>query len=188
MAGLIQIAYFLLGLAFNILIYATIARLLLQFYRVSGINPICQLVAKATDFAVLPLRKILPNVRVIDIASIVFLALVIMMKMLVISWLFNSIGSFNPLQLIYLTVFGLIIFPCKFLFFAILIRVISSWINPGLHNPMMQALYVITEPLLRLGRKIIPDISGFDFSPFIISIILILIPLFIASYVPGALY
>lgn len=188
MAGLINVAYFLMQLGFNILIYALIARLLLQYFRVSTTNPICQLVAKFTDFSVLPLRKVLPQAHFIDIASLTALTLFIFLKMLILPWIFNTHGLFSPLQLILLTLLGLIIFPCKFLFFTVLARVLLSWVNPGFHNPLMQAVYVITEPLLRLGRRIVPDISGIDFSPFIIGILLILIPLFLSSYVPSQLY
>ena len=59
----------------------------------------------------------------------------------------------------------LIIQPCNLLFYAIIIRVIMSYANPGWQHPLADFLRLLTEPLLILGRKIIPDISGFDFSP-----------------------
>ncbi|HFD2358171.1 TPA: YggT family protein, partial [Legionella pneumophila] len=40
---------------------------------------------------------------------------------------------------------------------------------------------------LRLGRIIVPDISGFDFSPFIIMVILKIITLFLSASLPWKL-
>ena len=78
----------------------------------------------------------------------------------------------------------LIIQPCNLLFYAILIRVIMSYVNPKWQHPATDFLRIITEPLLILGRKIIPDISGFDFSPIIMMIILKIITLFIGASLP----
>jgi YggT family protein len=50
--------------------------------------------------------------------------------------------------------------------FAILIQVVISWVNPGMYNPIMGLLHSLTEPLLAPARRIIPPVSGLDFSPF----------------------
>ena len=164
MKGLYAVGLFLISILFDIAIYGLILRLSLQFSRVSMHNPVSQAVAKLTNFAVLPLRKILPTSRVIDTASLTLLTGVLFLKMLILPLFYTS--TILPIvYLILFTLIGLIIYPCKFFFFAILIRVVLSWISPGFNNPVVQALYPITEPLLRVGRKIIPDISGFDFSP-----------------------
>lgn len=189
MAGLTQVGLFLISLFFNIAIYMLMARLILQYHRVSAANPICQLIARLSDFAVKPLRKIIPSLRIIDTATLTLLFVVIYIKVMIMTFLFTNIGFLNPLEALTWTVVGLVvIYPCKFFLFAIIIRVILSWVNPGFHNPLMQVVYVITEPLMRYGRQLIPDISGFDFAPFIISVILIVILLFLSSYIPSWLY
>ena len=81
----------------------------------------------------------------------------------------------------------LIIQPCDMLFFAILIRVIMSFVDPNWQGPIADCLRIVTEPLLKLGRKIVPNISGFDFSPFIILMILKVITLFINANLPWRL-
>ena len=59
-----------------------------------------------------------------------------------------------------------------------------SWINPRWQHPLADLLRLVTEPLLRLGRRIIPDISGFDFSPYVMLIMLKVITLFISESLP----
>ena len=46
------------------------------------------------------------------------------------------------------------------LFYMILIRVIMSFVNPHWQGPLADFLRLLTEPLLKLGRRVVPDISG----------------------------
>jgi YggT family protein len=52
-------------------------------------------------------------------------------------------------------------------FFAIIIRAVLSWVNPGSYNPAVSLLYSLTEPLLRIGRRLLPPVGGIDLSPLI---------------------
>jgi len=51
--------------------------------------------------------------------------------------------------------------------FAILIRVLLSWVRIDPYNPLVQILYQITEPILAPFRKLIPPAAGMDFSPIV---------------------
>jgi YggT family protein len=57
--------------------------------------------------------------------------------------------------------------------FAILIRVLLSWINvnpyrPAIDHPVLQILYRITDPVLEPLRRLIPPIGGtIDMSPIV---------------------
>ena len=57
-------------------------------------------------------------------------------------------------------------------FWAILIQVIISWVNPGSYNPITGLLYSLNEPVLRPARRVLPPMSGFDFSPIVVMIAL----------------
>ena len=111
------------------------------------------------------------------------LVIIELLKFIAIGSLFLGVmmpWGFLPL----FTLADLIVQPCNLLFYAIIIRVILSWTNPFLQNPVADIVRLITEPVLRLGRQIIPIISGFDFSPFIIMIVLKVITLFISASLP----
>jgi len=57
-------------------------------------------------------------------------------------------------------------------FFAIIIRIILSWVGRGVVNPLTSILYLITEPLMAPARRLVPAISGFDLSPIVVLILL----------------
>lgn len=56
-------------------------------------------------------------------------------------------------------------------------RVIFSWVKPDPYNPIVRFLYQITEPLLSKVRRLLPASFfhvGFDLSPLIVFILLML--------------
>ena len=54
-------------------------------------------------------------------------------------------------------------------FFTLIIiaGVLISWITPDPYNPIVQAIYGISEPFLTPFRRFIPSLAGLDFSPLI---------------------
>ena len=55
---------------------------------------------------------------------------------------------------------------------AILIRVLLSWVSPDPFNPIVQFLVRVTDPYLELFRRIIPPIGMMDISPIIALVVL----------------
>ncbi|NLJ76150.1 MAG: YggT family protein [Peptococcaceae bacterium] len=49
----------------------------------------------------------------------------------------------------------------------LLIRIVLSWIRHNPYQPIIRFIYEITEPYLRVFRRIIPTFSNIDFSPII---------------------
>ena len=56
--------------------------------------------------------------------------------------------------------------------FAVFARAMLSWFGSSYHNPASSILNKLTEPLLDICRKIIPDMGGIDFSPLIVLLVL----------------
>ena len=56
--------------------------------------------------------------------------------------------------------------------FIVVGRAIISWVNPDPYNPIVRFLYLATEPVLRYVRRLIPIVSGIDFSPIIVMVAL----------------
>lgn len=56
----------------------------------------------------------------------------------------------------------------------IIIRAVMSWVTPDPNNPLVKALFVVTEPLLKPLRTLVPPsrLGGIDISP-ILAIVLI---------------
>ena len=55
----------------------------------------------------------------------------------------------------------------KILKYAILIRILMSWIRTGHTGHFYRVLYEITEPILRVFRNILPRTGMIDFSPIL---------------------
>lgn len=64
----------------------------------------------------------------------------------------------------------------------IFIRVAFTWISRDLGNPIYRFTYLLTEPLLRPVRNLLPGGGiGLDFSPMIVSFALLLLGQFVSS-------
>lgn len=189
MAGLLSVTYFLAYLFFSLILLLFWLRMFLRYHRVSVVHPISQLVYQLTGPLTRPLeaifyKKYLPRY---DWVCFFYIILIETLKVLIFSLLLYKI----ILPLPYLPLFivaALIIDPCDLLFYALLIRVILSWLNPSWQqHPAADILKIITNPLIRIGHRIIPNISGFDFGPFVMMIVLKVITLFISSSLPLAI-
>ncbi|PIQ81974.1 MAG: hypothetical protein COV76_06085 [Candidatus Omnitrophica bacterium CG11_big_fil_rev_8_21_14_0_20_64_10] len=64
---------------------------------------------------------------------------------------------------------------------AILIRVLLSWVSPDPFNPIVQFLNRITEPVLAPLRRVIPAAGSFDLSPMVVLIGLPILKVFLVS-------
>ena len=53
---------------------------------------------------------------------------------------------------------------------AVIIRVIISWVNPDPYNQFVQFFVKITEPTLGRIRRFIPSLGGIDISPMVLII------------------
>lgn len=187
MSGLTSVGYFLFSVIFGLVIAALWLRIAIRFFRISAINPFCQLIFRVTNPVVDPVSKLfrikaLPGGRYDVIA---FLILIVAEAIKIICLSYFAFGKLMPLVYVVLYILAdLVIQPCDLLFYAIIFRVIMSFANPNWQHPITQVLRTITEPALVLGRRLVPDISGFDFSPYIMLIILTVVTLFIRGSLP----
>jgi YggT family protein len=190
MSGLTAVGLFVVSLFFSLLIFTIWLRMALRYFRISALNPLSQLIHTITDPLVNPVQMVLKQKpkpgQKYDVPAIIVLVLVEILKIFIISLLAFH-GMMNLGYFVLYVLADLIIQPCDMLFFAVLIRVIMSFVNPAWNGPVADFLRILTEPLLKLGRKIIPDISGFDFSPFLVLMILKVITMFINANLPWRL-
>lgn len=189
MLDLTAVGLFVISLFFSIFIFSIWLRVALRYFRISTLNPLSQLIHTMTNPLVLPIQKLTPAPKPgkkYDLAVFIILVLLEVFKIALISLLvFHALMPLGSFLLFVLA--DLIIQLCNLLFYAILIRVIMSFANPNWQSPIADVLRIVTEPFLKLGRKIIPNISGFDFSPFIVLMLLKVITLFINSNLPWRL-
>tara|TARA_Y100000814_G_scaffold85731_1_gene57511 strand:+ start:43 stop:264 length:222 start_codon:yes stop_codon:yes gene_type:complete len=58
-------------------------------------------------------------------------------------------------------------------YYVMLARVLMSWFNPNPYNPIVDAIYRLTEPVLSPIRRVLPSMGGFDLSPLVVFFVLI---------------
>lgn len=161
----LQAGVFLVEMAFGFYLLAVLLRFLFQLLRADFYNPVAQFLVTLTNPPLLPLRRVIPGLFGIDLASVLLLAALKLAEIYIISWMKDFTPAFAGVvlvglaQLLRLTIYAYIV--------AILARVILSWVNPyGSHgNPATDLLWSLTEPLLRRARRLIPAIGGLDLSP-----------------------
>lgn len=187
MSGFIAVGHFLTDLIFGLVLLVLWARIFLRFYKISPLHSISKVINTFTDPLVKPIAGLIPTKKShpspYDWPCLIVIVIVEIIKFTLLSFLLYK----AMMPLIYLIVFviaDLIVQPCNLLFYIILIRVIMSWVNPNWRHPAADVMKKISDPLLAFGRHLIPDISGFDFSPYIILIILKVITLFMSASLP----
>jgi YggT family protein len=155
-------------------LYVTIIllRFFLQYFRADFYNPLSQMVVKATDPLIKPLRKVIPGFGGIDVSSLLLAYLVILLKFLLFYTVLAQISGLFFYLILY-SVVELLQSILRLFMYLILIRVILSWVSPGgLHNPMVLVIGQISEPLIAKFRGILPPASGFDFAPMLVLLLI----------------
>ena len=171
---------FLIETLFNLYILVLMLRMILQWVGAHFYNPVSQFIVKLTNPVVKPLRQILPPLKGVDLASMIILVALEFIKLFLIIWLKTQMLP-GPIGLIIMAFGDILGVVLSVFFFAIIISVILSWVSPRQYNPLTEILHLITEPLLRPARKIIPPIAGFDISPIPVLIILQFLTMLIAN-------
>jgi len=149
---------------------AVLLRLLLQWVRADFYNPVCQFLVKATNPALVPLRRVIPSIGKLDTASVV-----LMLVLEFISIWFMSLLSpmdWSPAQILLFAAVSLAAMLLWIYFFLIIAMVIVSWFGQAWRHPIIPLIYQLTGPVLRPIQKIIPPISGIDLSPLLLLIII----------------
>jgi YggT family protein len=154
---------FLIDTLFSLYILAVLLRFLLQWCGADFYNPISQFLVKATHPPLKILRRFVPSIGKIDTSSLV---LVFTLQMLDIFFVYVLRGNtINIGALTILSISELISLLINVYVFAVFARAILSWMNPGTFNAAASILATLTEPLLDIFRKVIPDLGGLDLSP-----------------------
>jgi YggT family protein len=162
---------FLIQSIFDLYIFILLLRVVLQWVNTDSRNPLFVLVAKLTNPPLRPICRVIPSLHGIDLAAIILLLSLEMIKIAFLVWL--QINT-TP-HLIGLVVLGfaeLLNQLINIFFYAVIALAILSWISPSANGPLVEILVRISEPLIKPIRGILPSVSGLDFSPLILIVVL----------------
>lgn len=70
---------------------------------------------------------------------------------------------------------------------VVIVAALISWVSPDPRNPIVRALYAVTEPLFRPFRKLLPPYrtGNIDFSPLFVLLIIFLLSRFLVRLAGG---
>ena len=150
---------FLIDILLHLYMTALMLRIILQWVRADFYNPVSQFIVKITNPPVKPMRKIIPGLWGIDMATLVIVLLLSLLKTVVV---------YGPVPVEILIIKALIEtinLSLSIFLYAIIIQAVLSWVNPDPYNPVIGLLNSITWPILKHFKKLIPNMGGFDISP-----------------------
>lgn len=161
---------FLIESLLGLYILAVLLRLLFQLARADFYNPISQFLVTVTNPPLLALRRVIPGLWGIDLASVVLLVTLSVAKLYLLGMVFGRLPAFGGAvvlgiaELLELTVYVIMI--------AVFIRIILSWVSPSRNNPVTALLVSLTEPVMAPARRVVPAVGGLDLSPILVFIAL----------------
>jgi YggT family protein len=165
---------FLLITVLNLLTMLFLLRFFMQLFRVSFSNPLAYMVVSLTDFAVKPARRIIPSLGKFDLSTLFLALLTQLLLQLSLVWLrdfpLGVAGQSAWAGLIGMSFLGVLRISLDVFFYAIMLQVILSWVNP--HSPISGVLNSLTRPILEPIQRFLPMASGIDFSPVVALILL----------------
>ena len=156
---------FLVEVVFGVYVTLVLLRFLFQLTRVDFYNPISQLIAKATNPPLAVLRYVVPATGRVDVACLILALATQYLLFIVVALIVGA--SFAPVALLVLCVAELVSHGLNIFIFAILILAVLSWVAPYTRHPVAQVLEQLTAPVLAPARRMLPPMSGIDFSPML---------------------
>jgi YggT family protein len=166
---------FLLDTAFSLFVFAALLRFFMQWSRTAYAHPFSRFVMAVTDFAVRPLRRIVPGLRGYDLASLVaaWLAAILLLGGLDLLGVRPLPDASSPtltgVAIVLLAALHVVRMALYLIMGLVFIQAIMSWVSPG--SPAMFLLESLTRPFLRPLQGRLPLLGGIDLSPLVVFVV-----------------
>ncbi len=147
-------------------------RFLMQLMRVSFSNPLGAFVVQLTHWVIRPLRRVVPGLFGLDLASVLAAYLLQCLLYAVLVALYGALES-GTLPFLSVFLYALLGLLRVFIYLFIVLlfaRAILSWVNP--YSPVAAPVAQLTQPLLRPIQRILPLIANIDLSPLVMILLL----------------
>ncbi|WP_374278809.1 YggT family protein [Azonexus sp.] len=154
-------------------------RFMMQAMRVSFAGQLGDFVVRLTNWAVKPLRRVVPGAGGYDWASLLAaLALQLLLGAVLIGLAGAPLAADNAVPMVLMfAVRGVARMAVYILIGALILQAVLSWINP--YSPLAAPAHQLTRPLLDPVRRVLPPISGIDLSPLVAILLLQVVLMFL---------
>ena len=180
---LTNILLLLVNAAGGFLTLMLLARFYMQWQRISFRNQIGQFVVTTTDWLVRPLRRFVPGVFGLDMASLLP-AWVVQVLMVAIELSLHGAVFSGNVGAVLLGLWGVGLIELMRMIVYLVIAVVLgsavlSWFGP--QAPLAPLLHALAAPFLRPFRRIVPSIANVDLSPLVLLLVLQIVLMVLAG-------
>ena len=182
-----QALLLVLNTVFGLLTYSFLLRFMMQWLRAPFRNPVGQALVALTDWAVKPLRRVVPGLKGQDTSTLVLAWLAQFIWLLVASIVVRraapdggdamTLSLYAVVELFKAAVWVLIV--------AVIVQAVLSWFGP--EGPLAGFLNAMTFRFLAPIRRLVPPIGGtLDLSPLILIVLLQIVLTVPVPWIEGA--
>lgn len=182
---LLQIVSLLLGTIADVLTVAFLARIYAQWARAPLRNPVGQFIAAVTNWAVLPLRRVIPGLFGLDLSSALAAWLTQVAYFGVMAGMTGWVVALTPEALpgvLWLATIAMLRTGVYLVIGIVIIVAVLSWINPG--SPLAPFFDALARPVLQPVRRHLPPLGGIDLSPLVVLLLLQVMLIVLANLQP----
>ena len=166
---------FIINTLAQLYLFVLLIRLWLPWVGGDFRNPIAQAILKLTSPVIIPVRRIIPPIGRLDTATVLVAYII---QYLTIVVLLLILGVQAGLAAVALTALvNLVLLSLRLFAFAIIVRVVLSWLAPAGYNPAIAMINTLTESIL-------PPMGGLDLSPLFAIILLMAAAIIVAGFKP----
>lgn len=170
MSPLQDTGLFIVGVLFGMYILLVMLRFLLQWVQADFYNPVSQVIMKATQPVLAPMRRYVPSIAGLDTASLLLMFLLQLIELWLSANIIGMPAGIGSLAL--LSVARLLQLMVYVFLVSILVMVVLSWVQPRSYNPVIGLMNSLSSPIMRPLRRVIPILGGLDISPIAALLIL----------------
>ncbi len=176
-----QVVALVLNTLASLFVLTALVRFWMQVCRAPSRNPIAQFSMALTDWAVKPLRRVVPGLFKLDWSSLLVAwaieyLLLFLLKTLELGEVPDSGAAYSVL--LFISFVELMRLSIYVFIGAIIVQAGLSWVNP--RHPVAPFFDAFANPLLKPVRRFVPLIGGVDISPIFVLLflqILLLLPI-----------
>ncbi|MGH8215962.1 MAG: YggT family protein [Rhodanobacteraceae bacterium] len=171
----------LIQFAFGCAVALFVFRLLAEAARADFYNPICQFLYRTTNPILTPLRRVIPTWRRINLAALLIAWILEIIKNFLLRYTVPEYWASNAGTLV-LGVADVLNFFAIVYLIMVFVWALLSYVKVDARNPLVPLLGKVVEPILKPFRKLLPLVGGFDFSPVLAILVILLVQTVVVAW------
>jgi YggT family protein len=172
---------FVLETVVHLFVLAVLLRFYAQAFRAPFRNPLTDFIVALTDWIIKPMRRLVPGILKLDIASFIVAWFALACLALVAFLMRGNADMLQPLfwpGLLFFAFVAGVKLSLYLLIGVLIVQAVLSWVSP--YHPMRPFFDALSRPFMRPVQRVLPLIGGVDLSPLVVLIVvqvLLMVPI-----------